>query len=198
MRPVRLDDERRHAMTTRCSILNCPNPAAGKGLCDAHRARQRRHGDPLFVPTRRTTEDRFWASVNQHGPVPAERPDLGPCWLRRPAKDGYSRFDVKGRKYLGHVYAYTQKIGAVPVGLELDHLCRVRCCCNPAHLEPVTRAENIRRGIGPQVNAARQLAISECPQGHRYDDINTYITKDGRRSCRACARLRARRARLSA
>jgi hypothetical protein len=66
--------------------------------------------------------------------------------------------------------------------MHLDHLCRVRACVNPDHLEPVTQAENIRRGHG---YAAWQRAKTHCPQGHPYAGDNLLIDQ-GRRRCRIC------------
>ena len=72
----------------------------------------------------------------------------------------------------------------VPDGLQLDHLCRNRICCNPQHLEPVSNAENTNR----QDHANRRK--THCPQGHEYNDENTMLTKRGRRVCRVCERAR--------
>jgi hypothetical protein len=80
--------------------------------------------------------------------------------------------------------------------LTIDHLCRVRHCVNPDHLEAVTCRENLLRGETLQ---AANVAKTECPQGHPYDEENTYVYPNGRRDCRtcnaaACARYRARKA----
>jgi hypothetical protein len=105
---------------------------------------------------------------------------------------GYGLVKLKGRSRLAHRAIYEMTCGPVPAGLDLDHLCRVRSCVNPAHLEPVTRQVNASRGIAGKVAAAKQLAKTHCPQGHPYDGGNLYLGPDGRRGCRACRSAQAR------
>ncbi len=62
---------------------------------------------------------------------------------------GWGRFD--GANRVVHIYYYERLVGPVPSGLQLDHLCRNRRCCNPDHLEPVTQIENLRRGAGTKL-----------------------------------------------
>ena len=106
------------------------------------------------------------------------------CWMwvasLNMARGGYAQFSAGGTMVRAHRYAYETLIGPVPDGLDLDHLCRNRWCVNPAHLEPVTRSENLRRGY-----AARGLA-STCAQNHPFDESNTFQRADGGRGCRAC------------
>jgi hypothetical protein len=96
---------------------------------------------------------------------------------------------------------YELLIGPVAQGLDMDHLCRVHACCNPEHLEPVTHAENVRRGRA--VDVARRLAASRthCANGHPYEDdnfrINTRGPKKGRRRCLVCARALNRKYRAA-
>jgi hypothetical protein len=71
----------------------------------------------------------------------------------------------------------------------VDHICRVRHCVNPDHLEAVTQRENVRRGekgMKGMVTGAMNRAKTECLRGHEYTDINTMTKKDGARSCRQC------------
>jgi hypothetical protein len=70
-------------------------------------------------------------------------------WQMKVGKNGYGFIGVVGetgqKMLLAHRVAYEQLVGPIPAGLQIDHLCRVRDCVNPAHLEPVTGAENLRR-----------------------------------------------------
>lgn len=179
-----------------CSIDGCDNPHDARGWCSKHYLRWKANG---------TTDDirpdfftRFWSKVNKNGPIPERRPDLGPCWIWTAYTDdnNYGRFNVEHRMEMAHRVAFVLAGGVIPDGYEVDHLCFVRPCQNPGHLEAVTHEENSRRSTAAEVNAARQLAIARCPVGHEYDEANTGYRADGRRRCRACDRARtaARRA----
>jgi len=117
-------------------------------------------------------------------------PNTG-CWLWLGALDtpGYGQVRQRGKMLMAHRVAYERWVGEVPAGLHVDHLCRQRCCVNPEHLEPVTNAENLRRGI------SHNRARTHCRAGHEFDEKNTYATPDGRRECRSCHRDRDRRRR---
>lgn len=106
-------------------------------------------------------------------------------WLGRLDPCGYARFTIRGRPFLVHRLLFSIFVGPIPDGYCLDHLCRVRNCVNPNHLEPVTRGENTRRGWPAQK--------THCVNGHPYDEANTYIRPSGQRDCRACFRERSRR-----
>lgn len=110
------------------------------------------------------------------------------AWTHYLESNGYARLWVDGRNYGAHRFSYEYHVGPIPEGLQIDHLCRVRHCVNPDHLEPVTSAENTRRSERPE---PYQKAKTHCPQGHAYDEANTYATPTGRR-CFECKRKRGR------
>lgn len=105
-------------------------------------------------------------------------------WLGEVDKDGHGLCRVDGQKRRVHRVVYELLIGPIPEGDVLDHVCRVRQCVNPIHVEPVAHAVNVKRG-GPSTR-------THCPRGHPYDAENThiYITKQGwrERTCRTCKR----------
>lgn len=136
---------------------------------------------------------RFWAKV-------AVRP--GACWLWTGYKNsgGYGLFAMQGKREGAHRVSYGLHKGPIPPGLVIDHLCRVRGCVNPAHLEAVTAAENLRRQYRDNaanrnegmitVRNARKVA---CNQGHPFTKENTYITPKMERACRQCLRRNQQR-----
>lgn len=115
--------------------------------------------------------------------------DPSGCWLWQGARNstGYGSIGIGGRTYLTHRVAYEQMVGPIPPGLTIDHLCQVKTCCNPTHLEAVSRGENLRR---------RFTRTDVCPNGHPYTGA-THPTR-GHRLCRECHRAhnRAYRARI--
>lgn len=141
--------------------------------------------------------ERFWRKVVA-GPVPTHRPDLGPCWLWAASlrTGGYGQYAHNGTMRRAHKVAYEVLVGPVPAGLDLDHLCRVRRCCNPGHVEPTTRSVNLLRGLGPRMAHERAVLVTHCPQGHEYTPENTHVSaSDNGRDCRTCSRERMRRRR---
>lgn len=162
-----------------CSVEGCERRNFGHGFCQMHYARWRRHGDPLVVDESRQPKplrERLLGRINID-------PNTG-CWIWRGFRkpDGYARVGRNGKLVYVHVASYEEFVGPVPEGLELDHLCRNPSCLNPDHLEPVTHAENIRRGQAGE----NMRQKTHCPKGHPYSGDNLYIGGDGKRRCRAC------------
>lgn len=123
-----------------------------------------------------------------------EKEGHGGCWKWIGARwsKGYGKFTepVTQRRIGAHVWGYKNFVGPIPEGMELDHLCRNPWCVNPEHLEPVTHLENVRRGLAPIVNGARNAAKTHCPRGHEYTEANTYYRKNrSGRNCRACGAI---------
>lgn len=163
-----------------CSMDDCVRPVQARGWCWKHYQRWRRRGTPeLETPGERLA--RFIALNDQAG-----------CWRWDGSIDpnGYGRITVDGSTRYAHRIVYENHVGPIPQGLELDHLCRVRSCVNPAHLEPVTHQVNVDRGMG-------HGSETHCPSGHPYagENLSTWTDSNGitRRQCRTCKRAAGRR-----
>ena len=122
------------------------------------------------------------------------------CWLwtGAPNESGYAQFRVNGRFTYVHRWSYETFVGPIPAGMQIDHLCRTPLCVRPSHLEVTTPRENTLRSTGL---GAVHAAATHCPQGHPYDQANTYVRADRSRTCRACHReleTRRRNARRAA
>ena len=133
-----------------CALPECSRAHDGNGWCRNHNERWKKYGDPRGMSILRSSEHiRFWAKVDRHGSVPAGKPELGRCWLwtGEVNNKGYGRFKRKSRGMeVAHRFSYVTAHGEVPDGLCLDHLCRVRNCVRPSHLEAVTLSVNVLRG----------------------------------------------------
>ncbi len=116
------------------------------------------------------------------------RPDDG-CWEWLGGRNswGYGVSYENHRAQPAHRVVYERLVGPIPEGLELDHLCRNRACCNPGHLEPVTRQENLRR-------CAAGVLKTRCRNNHELAG-NTVIDANGWRRCTACAEAKKQRRR---
>lgn len=169
-----------------CSVPDCDKSAHRKGYCPKHLYRWRRYGDPLAV--REIHGDdlaRFWSKVDKT----ARHWE----WTGTIGSTGYGFFRTPEGQQLAHRYAWELLVGPIPESLTLDHIrerCGLRSCVKvladkhgPAHLEPVTLAENVLRGDGVTAVNARK---THCPRGHPYE--HAY----GQRICRECLRKSAR------
>lgn len=159
-----------------CSIQGCSRRVVVReqGWCLAHYKRWRRRGTVHDL----TPEDYFFAHVAQD--------DECWVWTASTTREGYGKFCINKQTLLAHRWIYEFMRVEIPDGLKLDHLCGVRACVNPWHLEPVTQRVNLLRSNN---FIARNAAKTHCPQGHPYDEANTYVHR-GRRNCRICHGLR--------
>jgi len=118
--------------------------------------------------------------------------DYDGCWLWNAciSAEGYGRFGVDGRIWFAHRYAYELYNGPIPIGLEVDHLCRIKNCVNPAHLEAVTHRENVLRGDSPIISGQYNKVKTHCKNGHSYSGSNLKFYRNGHgsfaRICRSC------------
>lgn len=111
-------------------------------------------------------------------------------WLGNKNGNGYGQFKKFGQVIRLHKFSYEFFKGRVPKGLEIDHLCRIRHCFNPNHLEAVTHQENILRGNVVGSNKGHH-SKTHCPQGHEYNEKN--LVKSAKwRTCRICKNKRNR------
>jgi len=120
--------------------------------------------------------------------VPVKNPEGCWLWTGSKTKKGYASCRYEDHTGIVHRLVYESFTGPIPVEMEIDHLCRMRHCVNPAHLEAVTHIENLRRGESYWRNR------THCSHGHAYTAENTYITSSGTRACRACRFERSHRA----
>ncbi len=133
----RSDERQRSARP--CVIDSCAKPVYARNLCEMHYMRWRR-GQSMEAPSRvgRPVADRFWEKVDV----------TDDCWEWLATRGrGYGKFKTDHQMKWAHRVAWEMLIGPIPDGLTLDHLCRNPGCVNPAHLEPVTQAENNRRAL---------------------------------------------------
>lgn len=113
------------------------------------------------------------------------------CWIWNGpiGTGGYGMFSTahhRGYSIRAHRAAYQILVGDIPEGLVIDHLCRVRHCVNPEHLQAVTFNENAKR---------RSIAYTHCKHGHEYDENNTHVY-NGKKYCRMCHKIREKKRRL--
>jgi|FLOH01.1.fsa_nt_gi hypothetical protein len=163
-------------------IVRSPNSTTRRmvrGLCYGCYRKARRDGS-LEKTFSNDDGERFFAKVakNENG-----------CWEWTAYQEplGYGKFGLNGSVVFAHRYSYELHKGSIPDGMEIDHLCRNPACVNPAHLEAVTHAVNVRRGDAGK----RMRDRTHCPSGHPYDDENTRWYR-GMRYCRSCGNARSR------
>lgn len=181
--PLRRTEFKRYEMKP-CAECRGERPHNSKGACMACR---RRAAAPIKEPRRSSwpsAAERF-RDATEWGPPPDYRPELGPCLIYTGADNsgGYGQFRYNGRNGYAHRYAWESKHGPIPEGMTVDHLCRVRMCCNADHMELVDAVTNYLRGVE---------ARNACPNGHPYDE-STPRGANGTRRCPICSRATAKK-----
>lgn len=168
-----------------CSIEGCGGTATRRGWCVTHYSRWYRHGGPLALRGRSRrpapVAERFWARV---------QPAWGHWIWTGPCSGPYASFSIGQQTVLGHRWAWESVNGPIPDGLMVDHLCRVKLCVNPGHMEIVTPRVNGERSDNASALNSRK---TECVNGHPFDEENTLVRAGtGHRVCRECGRRRWR------
>lgn len=122
-------------MSQACSVDGCGMKVNARGWCSTHYSRWRKTGSTDYSPP--SMEDRFWSKVQK---------DDG-CWEWTGALfGGYGSLSVggrAGRPVAAHRISYKIHHGEIPAGLDIDHMCHNHSCVNPAHLQAVSRKENL-------------------------------------------------------
>lgn len=135
----------------KCVVDGCDKEQKYAHMCSRHYQRLRKYG---------STEARTMRGLSAIERTRARSVTTpGGCWEYQGCKtwQGYGHVRDRGKMRLTHIVMYEEKYGPKPEGSSLDHLCRNRACCNPDHLEPVTHAENVRRGVSAET--ARLLNV---------------------------------------
>lgn len=111
------------------------------------------------------------------------------CWLWAGPTNGYGYGYIRheGKMIMAHRLMYESEVGKIPEGLYCDHLCRVRNCVNPEHIEPVSNAANVLRGIAPSAQNSRK---THCKNGHEYSGDNLVLIRPNHRKDRVWRRCR--------
>ena len=174
-----------------CWLDGCEEPSVRWGLCGPHQTKWQQEHPRKGTAVHGSLEKKFEFYIERDssecGTWGARLPgcwhwggtlsDFGYGLLNRSQQES----DNKTTLIRVHRYIYERANGPIPEGYEVDHLCRVRPCANPDHLEAVTSQTNNLRGTSP---AALHAAKEKCPEGHLYDRSSAA----GARTCSTCIR----------
>lgn len=169
-------------MTNTCTIDGCDRPHWSRGWCGAHYQRWAKHGDPMpdkpLKPLGNAPiEDRLNASITK-------RPSGCWEWTGNLSPDGYGRITAVRYGYTMaavHRIMFERENGPIPEGMEVRHKCDNPPCCNPAHLEPGTHADNMC-----DMRERDRAKRASCKNGHPWSDEYVGYRPDGKRFCRVC------------
>jgi hypothetical protein len=176
---------------TPCAFPECGRLSTTAGFCHSH-YNQKREGRELRPLRLKRKAGSPPLILYDEVPCPVAGLD-GPChvYSRGKQTDGYGTTTYNGKLITAHRYLWIKENGPISGNLELDHMCRVRACCNIRHLRLVTHRINMMENSNsPVVGFA---ARTHCSKGHPFNQENTILTDPARRRCRTCERLRSRR-----
>jgi hypothetical protein len=128
--------------------------------------------------------ERFWQRVEK----------TAGCWIWQGSIGSVTGYGSLGNES-AHRLSYEIHVGPIPEGMQIDHLCRIRACVNPDHLEVVTPRENYLRGVSLPAQNARK---THCLRGHEYTAENTGRASHGWRFCKTCIAARPKQQRQRA
>lgn len=167
---------------TICADCGRDRPIRARALCGScyNRAAKRRRDTGEDMPSKVNL------SAAEH--LQLSKADPGQCWPWHGQTDvrGYGHASLPTGRDYAHRYAYRELVGELDEGMTVDHLCRVRSCVNPDHLEQVTRGENLRRAVG--YRRPQKKRLGRCEHG----DSDVYYDPKEKRVCRICRRERTR------
>lgn len=172
-----------------CTFDGCGRARYARGYCEAH-YQQVRLGRPLTPVAAYRPRRRVGGTLAERLAAKSERqPDGCLLWTGSLKPNGYGKLVFEGRNLYTHRAAYEVAYGPIPPDLTVDHLCKVRHCMEPTHMELVTLAENVRRGS----------VKTHCKRGHSLDDPDNVTWAMGGaggryllRTCKTCAAMRRR------
>lgn len=113
-------------------------------------------------------------------------------WHGSKNKWGYGTTKYRGKPMNYHRAEWIRKVGEIPAGFDVHHLCGNRLCIKISHLQPMTHRENL---LASDTIPGRNARKTHCPRGHQYKEPNIRFSKDGSRNCRACEKIRPRKPR---
>lgn len=171
-----------------CKYISCESlvgKKGAKGYCRGHYGRMRTHGTPDGYRPNITKKRPGKYDIESKETI-LDRSTVGDgCWIYQGSLTrGYGRITRGGTSLYIHRISYELFIGEIPDGFHIDHLCEVKSCVNPFHLEPVTHAENIRRAAENR----NKYGSGYCANGHPWSEylVRYDSAKNPQRICRKC------------